>query len=195
MQDESDVNHPETGQLVGIEDAVVVSPVFNVGTSTTRKSVIVMDPFGGEYSGIQVIWNQTTYPVTSLQVGQIVKAVGVYRETCEEGSLPNCVPSTVIDIEEAANQNLDYYEIRATGGTSPLPQPYLVTNPCDIMTDGSLADKLQHVLVRLESVLITDNANYTAQGEFTVGTNCNLPVDDYIHHRDPSEDYPQTTYR
>ncbi len=191
LQDENDVNHPEPGDLVGIEDAVVVSPIFNVGTSTTRKSVFVMDQYGGEYSGIQIIWNETTYPVSFLQLGQLVRAVGVYMESCEDGEPPNCTPSTIISIEEAANQNLEYYELQTTGGPNPLPQPYVVENPCDIMTGGAMADKLQHVLVKLEGVEITDNTVYSAQGEFTVGTDCNLPVDDYIHHRDPLDNYPK----
>jgi predicted extracellular nuclease len=120
--------------LVLVEEVVVTSPPTFEG-----DMFFVMDPAGGEYSGIAVF----LYDPTGLQVrpGDRITVNGAYQEYYEQSQL---VLESVADIEVL--------------GTADLPPAEVVT-AADVATGGSRQENYEGVLVTVEDVTVTAPAN------------------------------------
>lgn len=152
IQDESSADHPVEGTEVHVEGVVVTA--VNEGSTHT---IWVQDPAGGPYSGVAVFLGST---VPSVERGDVV------------------------DVDGTTAEYLGYTEIDGATVTfvsaSSVPAP-AVLDPADIADGGPDAEAYEGVLVRVESVTVTD-ANPDAPSDYNefVITG-GLRVDDFIH--------------
>ena len=153
-------NHPDypgDGAFVILDGLVVTGNRRDSANASDNEGFFVQDPTRTEYGAIFVY--TSSGPIYS--VGDEVHIEGQYTE--------------YYDLSEIVDATVSVTQVAV--GT---PDPIVVSNPCDIATNGSLAESLESMLVRVENVSVSnsnpdDPGNYN---EFEVG-GC-LRVDDLL---------------
>ncbi len=129
IQDETDPDHPAVGTRVRVECVV---------TAVGPNGVWCQDALGGEFSGIYIFsGSAATYPnATAVALGDEIRVDGDYEEYFGLSELT--APAFTLL------------------GVGVVPAPELL-DPADIATGGTLAEAYEGVLVRVESVTVTDS--------------------------------------
>jgi predicted extracellular nuclease len=120
----------------------------------------VMDPAGGTYSGALVTPYATATVTGVLSVGARVDLVFEVRQN-------------------AKGTNLRASSVTVTG-SGAVPAPVVIAVPASIATGGALAEAYEGVLVRVESVTVTDANPDVAAGDYNEFVVDGLRVDDEL---------------
>ncbi|MDC0722889.1 hypothetical protein [Nannocystis bainbridge] len=130
------------GSFVTVENVVVTSPL-----NFKKDGFFVQDPAGGEYSGIYVYINQNP-DMLAVQPGDVVTINGLYSEFYEMSQITAGKAGDVI-----------------VSGTDAVPSP-IVVDAADVATSGSMSENYESVLVTVENVTVTAEADMF--GEWTI---------------------------
>ena len=159
----------------------VQSDAMVVDTAVTLRGVVVvakdeygqrtgnfyvMEPEGGEYSGV-LVFGATTDQLTSLQIGDLVDITGVRKD---EFSCPSCDPpddKTVTELAPVSTGSLQVTKV----GTAPVPAPHVL----DTLAFGRMSkeareaeyEKWEGVLIRVENVRVLDNIDQIGSTDAT----------------------------
>ena len=156
----TDQNHPEypgEGTFVILENLVVTANRRDSNDATKSKGFYAQDPTRSEYGAIFVYTGNG--PIYS--VGDEVRIEGEYVE--------------YYDLAEITNAT-----VQVTNPAVGAPAPIVISNPCDIATNGAQAEAMESMLVRVENISVS-NSNPDDPGdynEFEVG-GC-LRIDDML---------------
>jgi hypothetical protein len=133
LRDVSDPLHPMEGTEVTITDLIVTA--VRAGTG-----FYVQDPSETDFGGI-LVYDSGTYSAedatTPVAPGDVLTVSGVYLEYYDTAEIADPVVSIT--------------------GTSEVPSPVEITDPCTIGTLGSLAEAYESMLVRVTDITVTDS--------------------------------------
>ena len=164
--------HPAVGTSVTINEAVVISEVFN--NATNLKGVFVSDLGGGEYAAILLTWKPTSsdatygYDPPTLHSGMVIKITGNYNDFC----------GIKVPVYTHCSQQIELtpYQkekglVTDSGTTSALPLPQIV-EPGAVKTDAADSAKWQNALIAVDNVSVTGAADsykvFTLTGDLKV---------------------------
>ena len=147
------------GSVVNLTDIVVTSPVEPDGSL-----VFVQEQNGGAWSGIALYMYNEVIDALDPQVGDVYHLTGVYEE--------------FYDMSEIKVTTVDNVELVAVDQTPKAS----VVDPADVTTGGSDAEKYESVLIRVEDVTVTAEANN--YGEWTIDGG--LKIDDFFFASSPA---------
>ncbi|HUU03303.1 MAG TPA: lamin tail domain-containing protein [Myxococcota bacterium] len=132
LQNPGDANHVPAGCQIKVEGAVVSTPIFVTGTDRTQENFYIEDPAGGQWSGVFI-----KAPAAGSN------GVGMGDKVTVEGTVEEYYEKTRIVATS----------ITATGSET-VPDPVSVT-PVQVNDDGTLNESLEGVLVKMDSVTVT----------------------------------------
>jgi DNA/RNA endonuclease YhcR with UshA esterase domain len=138
---------------VTLGDVVVTTPIH-----TDSSKVWVEEPEGGQYSGIILYLYSDVLLGVSLAPGDLISVTGMYSEFYEVSEI-TVTDATAITVL----------------GTAAVPAPAVVA-PTDLVAGAATAEAYESVLIRVESIAVTNPDLGYGEFEVTGG----LPVDDFF---------------
>ena len=143
IQDVNSPKHPSENSTVRIENVVVTGGQFNA--SKNLYGIFVQEKNGGPYSGILVVYNQTS-GLGPFAIGDVVTIEGTYKE--------------YYDMSEIVATNIT----KTDSGYKIEPA---VVDPASVATGGPDSEKYEGVLIKVENVeVISANPDESMEKDY-----------------------------
>ncbi|MDZ7261493.1 MAG: hypothetical protein ONB05_05240, partial [candidate division KSB1 bacterium] len=140
---------PFLGDTVVVEGIVAGSP--RSLWAGARWSMIIVDPAGGPWNGLQVIQHDTTKPgtdLTAVMIGDKVRFTGVIEEYSYSG-----ISWTQTQIALLTNPPVP---VEFISSENPIPGPTVVT--CNELATLEKGEKYEATLVKIKNATVLNNA-------------------------------------